>query len=74
VSDIIVTQMSSKMVQNRKFTDQQFMELYRQGLSDYEIAEKLGVHRETVQRRRQRKLGLPSNYLPGYCNPKRRRR
>ena len=44
----------------RKFTDEQFLELYRQGLGDREIARRLGVNVGTVWIRRK-KLGLPPN-------------
>lgn len=44
-----------------KFTDEELIELYNEGLNDREIAEKLGVGRSTVNTRRRR-LGLEPNY------------
>jgi hypothetical protein len=43
-----------------KFTDEQFKELWSQGLNDVQIAERLGVTPEAVGHRR-RKVGLPRN-------------
>jgi hypothetical protein len=44
-----------------KFTDSQFLELYRRGLSDKEIARSLGVTPDAVSARRRRKFKLPPN-------------
>lgn len=55
---------------NRRFTDAQFIELYDFGLSDGDIAMKLGVHRSSVRERRATKLGLPPNFPRGYYNQK----
>jgi len=44
----------------KKFTDEQFLQLYQQGLSDSEIARRLGVSVTAVWERRRR-LGLPPN-------------
>lgn len=46
-----------------KLSDEQWLELYRKGLSDYRIAKILGVRRESIRYRRQR-LGLKANFLP----------
>ncbi len=52
--------LSMKPLWNQKFTDEQFKELYHQGLSDETTAKKLNVHRTTVRHRRT-KLALPPN-------------
>jgi hypothetical protein len=48
---------------NAKFTDRQLEELWIIGLSEREIAKKLGVTRSPVTRRKQ-KLGLVANHEP----------
>ncbi|HOP08741.1 MAG TPA: hypothetical protein PK718_01830 [Candidatus Methanofastidiosa archaeon] len=45
----------------RKFTDESLLELYKNGMTDKEIADELGVSQSAVNYRRE-KLGLPSNY------------
>ena len=45
----------------RTFTDDEFIALYAENLSDLEIAKRLGVTRAVTHKRRQN-LGLPSNY------------
>lgn len=42
----------------KKFTDEQFMKLYKEGLNDAEIARRLGVSATSVRDRRKQ-LGLP---------------
>lgn len=53
-----------------KFTDEEFLSLYNQGLSEYRIAKILGVNHRYVRSRR-RKLGLPKNHSwgPRYLHP-----
>ena len=46
-----------------KFTDEQFKELYSQGLNDAQIAKQLGVVSQTVAYWR-RKFDLPRNKHP----------
>lgn len=46
-----------------KLSDEQWLKLYRKGLSDYQIAKILGVSRESIRYRRKR-LGLKANFLP----------
>jgi len=46
-----------------KFSDEELLELHRQGLTDREIAERLRVTQAAVNYRRQ-KLGLENNYKP----------
>ncbi|MFB6148753.1 MAG: ribonucleotide reductase N-terminal alpha domain-containing protein, partial [Halobacteriales archaeon] len=46
---------------NRDVENAEIVELYRQGLSDYEIAERLDCGKSTVQRRRNDELQLPPN-------------
>jgi len=48
----------------KKFSDEEFLELYEEGLNDREIADELNVQRTTVRARRY-KLGLPSNCRRG---------
>ena len=72
--EIVVSQMYPNLMKKRKFTDEQLIELHGQGLSDYEIAEKFGVTQSTVWHRRQKKLGLPANFLQGYVKPRKRRK
>jgi intein/homing endonuclease len=48
------------MVWNRKFTDEEFLRLYAENLSDEAIAKILGVHRVSVRLRRV-KLNLKAN-------------
>lgn len=60
VGYIMNMKISMKPLWNQKFTDEQFLELYRQGLSDEGTSKKLKVHRVTVRQRRT-KLRLPPN-------------
>lgn len=55
----------------KKMSDHDFLELYRDGLMDVEIAEIMGVASSTVNNRR-RKLGLPKNKQ--YCRTAKRLR
>lgn len=48
----------------RKFTDEELIKLYNEGLSDHAIARILNVYQSTVRRRRV-KLGLPPH--PQFC-------
>lgn len=48
----------------RKFTDEELVRLYNEGLSDHSIARALNVYQSTVRRRRAR-LGLPPH--PKFC-------
>jgi hypothetical protein len=48
----------------KKFSDEEFLELYEQGLNDREIADELNVERTTARARRN-KLGLPPNCRQG---------
>jgi len=45
----------------KKFSDDQLLELYNEGMTDREISIELGVSQSAVNYRRE-KLGLPSNY------------
>ena len=56
----IIPVKEEEVLKLKKFTDDEFLQLYQQGLSDPEIARRLGVHRMTVWYRRK-KLGLPAN-------------
>ena len=47
----------------RKFSDEELLELYREGLTDRQISERLRVTQAAVNYRRQ-KLGLENNYEP----------
>nr|WP_321166741.1 LAGLIDADG family homing endonuclease [Halorubrum vacuolatum] len=47
--------------ENRTVENAEILELYRQGYSDYEIAEQLDCGKSTVQRRRSTELELPPN-------------
>lgn len=58
---IVVSQLRLRpRMDTRKFTDEQFLRLHRQGYLDSQIAEKLGVSLTPVGERR-RKLGLKAN-------------
>lgn len=46
---------------SRKVSNEEIVDLYAEGLSDYEIADELGVGKSTVQRRRANELSLPPN-------------
>lgn len=46
---------------DKKFTDEQFLELYKTGISDQAIAKKLNVHRVSVRLRRVNKFRLPAH-------------
>lgn len=48
------------MGQEQKLSDSDFLELYKEGLMDIEIAEIMGVSNSCVNARR-RKMGLPKN-------------
>jgi ribonucleoside-diphosphate reductase alpha chain len=47
--------------ENSTVENSDILELYREGLSDYEIAERLDCGKSTVQRRRSHELQLPPN-------------
>lgn len=47
----------------KKFTDKQFLVLYKTGLNDVEIGKVLNVHPNSARRRRWR-MKLPSNFNP----------
>ncbi|THE65620.1 adenosylcobalamin-dependent ribonucleoside-diphosphate reductase [Salinadaptatus halalkaliphilus] len=47
--------------ENRTVENAEILELYREDLSDYEIAERLDCGKSTVQRRRSNELDLPPN-------------
>ncbi|MES3516056.1 MAG: adenosylcobalamin-dependent ribonucleoside-diphosphate reductase, partial [Natronomonas sp.] len=47
--------------ENRTVRNAEILDLYREGLSDYEIAERLDCGKSTVQRRRSHELDLPPN-------------
>lgn len=51
--------------ENRRVENTEILEHYREGLSDYEIAEQLGCGKSTVQRRRSHELQLPPNGTGG---------
>ncbi len=51
--------------ENRRVENAEILEQYREGLSDYEIAEQLGYGKSTVQRRRSHELQLPPNGTGG---------
>jgi len=56
---------SKVRIGHRKFSDRDIFFLHSKGLSDYVIAEKLGITEQSVWRRRQ-KLGLRPNYSPRF--------
>ncbi|MFC6722332.1 ribonucleotide reductase N-terminal alpha domain-containing protein, partial [Natrialbaceae archaeon GCM10025896] len=47
--------------ENRTVENTEILELYQEGLSDYEIADRLDCGKSTVQRRRSKELELPPN-------------
>jgi hypothetical protein len=49
---------------NRKFTDEQLVEVHSKGLSTPKVAEQLGVSRQSVCKR-LKKIGLEANFKPG---------
>ncbi|MFC7156666.1 LAGLIDADG family homing endonuclease [Halomarina halobia] len=51
--------------EQRTVENAEIVELYQQGLSDYEIAERLDCGKSTIQRRRSHELALPPNGTGG---------